>query len=214
MTEFISNLIGNDFLATLIMSFIPMIELKGSIVFARGAGIEIWYAFLLSYAGSTLVFFIIFFLLKPILKLLKKIKFIDKFALKLEYYFKDKAQRTLEKQQRKNKKGTMNERKLKMLSTFIFVAIPLPLTGVWTGTAVSVFLDMKFKDAVLPVAVGNFIAGLLIAGLAELCMLIFKSYAVLDYILYGLFGLAVILLIVFIVKVARKKQPVEDEGDL
>ena len=45
MTEFISNLIGNDFLATLIMSFIPMIELKGSIVFARGAGIEIWYAF-------------------------------------------------------------------------------------------------------------------------------------------------------------------------
>ena len=213
MTEFISNLIGNDFLATIIMSFIPMIELKGSIVFARGAGIEIYYAFLLSYLGSTLVFFLIFFLLKPILKLLKKIKFIDKFAIKLEYYFKDKAQRTLEKQQQKNKKGKMDERKLKMLSTFVFVAIPLPLTGVWTGTAVSVFLDMRVKDAILPVVIGNFIAGLLISGLAELCMLIFRSYAVLDYILYGLFGLAVILLTVFIIKVARKKPPVQNEGE-
>ena len=146
--------------------------------------------------------------------MLKKIKFIGKFALKLEYYFKDKAQRTLQKQQQKNKKGKMDEKKLKMFSTFVFVAIPLPLTGVWTGTGVSVFLDMKFKDAVLPVAIGNFIAGLLIAGLAELCMLIFKSYAVLDYILYGLFGLAVILLTVFIVRVCTKKMPVENEGDL
>ena len=74
MTEFISNLIGNDFWATLIMSFIPLIELKGGIVFARGVGFGFFKAFLLSYLGSTIVFVPVYFLLKPILKLLKKIK--------------------------------------------------------------------------------------------------------------------------------------------
>ena len=40
MTEFIRQLVGNDILATIFMSFIPLIELKGGIVFARGAGID------------------------------------------------------------------------------------------------------------------------------------------------------------------------------
>ena len=67
MTEFIVKLIGNDLLATLVMSLVPLIELKGGIVFARACGLDFITAFLLAYAGSTLVFFPIYFLLKPIL---------------------------------------------------------------------------------------------------------------------------------------------------
>ncbi len=200
MRDFISALIGNDYLATLLMSFIPLIELKVGMVFAWDKVNHIL-AFLLAYVGSTSAFFLVYFLLKPILNLLKKINFVNKIAVKIEKYFSDKATKTLDERKEKNKKG-ISEKLLKQLSVFIFVAIPLPMTGVWTGTAIAVFLDLKFSEAVLPVVVGNFIAGLLICLLSIFCNLVGIS---LDLILWILLGLAVLLLIVFIVKVLTKK---------
>jgi purine-cytosine permease-like protein len=76
------------------------------------------------------------------------------------------------------------------------------MTGVWTGTAVAVFLNMKFKDAVLPIVLGNLVAGVVISLLSELCALIW-SIAVLDYILWALLGLAIILLVITIIKISR-----------
>ena len=78
------------------------------------------------------------------------------------------------------------------------------MTGVWTGTAIAVFFNLRFKDAVLPVVIGNFVAGLIISILAEVC-LSFWNIAVLDYILYVLFALAIILLVIIIIKIAKKK---------
>ena len=213
MVQFIQNLIGNDFLATLIMSLVPLVELKGSIVFARGADISFLLAFILSYLGSTIVFFMIYFLLKPILNLLKKIKFLNVIATKIENYFELKAQETLEKQAKNGKNTHLSPEFLKRIGVFFFVAIPLPMTGVWTGTAIAVFLNLKFKDAILPVVLGNFIAGLLISLLAELC-LAFWTIQALDYILYALFAIALILLVVFIIKVVTKKtQSKEGKGE-
>lgn len=204
MVEFISSLIGNDFWATLVMSFFPLIELKGGIVFARGVGMGFFESLALAYLGSTLVFIPIYFLLKPILKLLKKIKFIARLAEKAESYCVEKANTALEQQKSSGKNSKMSDRLLKQLGVFVFVAIPLPMTGVWTGTAIAVFLNLKFKDAVLPVVIGNLIAGLIIAGLAQVCMSIW-SIAVLDYILYALFALALIFLVVLIIKVVKQK---------
>jgi uncharacterized membrane protein len=211
MADFISNLIQNNFLATIIMSCVPLIELKGAIVFARGMKYGFLYALGLSYLGSTIIFIPIFFLLKPLLKLLKKVKWFNKFACKVENYFADKAQQTIEKQKAKKSKRTMSEKLLKQLGVFIFVAIPLPMTGVWTGTAIAVFLDLKFKDVIWPVLLGNLVAGLIISALAELCIAVW-TLASLDYILYGLFALALIMLVVFIIKVAIKK-PKETRKD-
>ena len=98
----------------------------------------------------------------------------------------------------------MTPEMLKRLGVFLFVAIPLPMTGVWTGTAIAVFLNLKFKDAVLPVVIGNLVAGLIISGLAELCMAVWTIES-LNYVLYALFALAIVLLAVFIIKVIRKK---------
>ena len=92
MTEFIRELVGNDILATIFMSFVPLIELKGGIVFARGAGLDFFYSLILAYAGSTLVFFPIYFLLRPILNLIKKVKIFSKLAYKIEGYFSQKAE--------------------------------------------------------------------------------------------------------------------------
>ena len=200
MRDFISTLIGNDYLATLLMSFIPLIELKGGIVFAWGK-IDYFLGFLLAYVGATSAFFLVYFLLKPILNLLKKFQFINKLAVKIENYFSDKAKKTLNERKDKNKKG-INEKLLKQLCVFIFVAIPLPMTGVWTGTAIAVFLDLKFSEAVLPVVVGNLIAGLLICLLSFVCGVLSIS---LDLVLWILLCLAVILLLVFIIKILTKK---------
>lgn len=206
MRDFISTLIGNDYLATILMSFIPLIELKGGIVFAWGK-INYILAFLLAYVGSTLAFVLVYFLLKPILNLLKKINFINKIALKIERYFSDKASETLDKRKEKNKRG-ISEKILKQLGVFIFVAIPLPMTGVWTGTAIAVFLNLKFREAVVPVVTGNFIAGLLICLLSVVCNLVGIS---LDLILWILLVLAILLFVMIIIKILTKKSDGEKE---
>lgn len=208
MKLFISNLIGNEYLATLVMSFFPLIELKGAIIYAWDS-LGFLVAFALSYVGSTIVAIPIFFLLKPLLNLLKKIKFFNKFALKIEDYFKRKAEETLEKQKGKNAGRVRTERFIKILGVFIFVAIPLPMTGIWTGTAIAVFLGLKFKEAIPAIIIGNLIAGLLISGLSALCTIIGIS---LDLVLWILFALAGVLLILTFVKISLSK-PKYNEKD-
>lgn len=209
MVEFIVNLIGNEYWATAVMSLIPLIELKGGIVFARGAGLDFLTALVLAFIGSTIVFIPVYFLLRPILNLLKKVKPVKKIALRIENYFESKAQSTLNEQTQKERKKPMSETLLKQLGVFVFVAIPLPMTGVWTGTAIAVFLNLKFKDVILPVSLGNLVAGLIISILAQIC-LTFGNIQMLDYILYGLLALAVILFVVVLIKVMRSK-PKEEQ---
>ena len=127
--------------------------------------------------------------------MLKKIKWFNKLALKIEGYFSQKATTLKEKKQGKG----LSETGMKMLGVFLFVAIPLPMTGVWTGTAIAVFLGLKFKNAVLPVAVGNLIAGVIISILAEL------FYAYIDYILYGLLAVVLVGIVVLVIKLALTK---------
>lgn len=210
MVDFIQNLIGNEYLATFIMSFVPLIELKGAIVFGHGAGLQFIAAFLVSFIGSSLVFIPIYFLLKPVLNLLKKIKWFNKFALNIEDYFEQKAQQALEGQKGKSKK-TRSETYLKQLGVFIFVAIPLPMTGVWTGTAIAVFLGLKFKQVILPICLGNLVAGLIISALASICASVW-SIEMMDYILYALLGIAVILFAIVVIRIITKKSQREGEN--
>ena len=196
----VNNFTGNPSLTTLLVSIVPLIELKGSILFARASGLNFIMSYLYSYLGSTAVFFPIFFLLIPVLNLLKKWRVFNSFALAVEGYFSKKAQGVGNK-----KKGKLSETALKILGVFIFVAIPLPMTGVWTGTAIAVFLGLKFRYALPAVAVGNLIAGLIISVLAHL----FRDY--INYILYGLFGLVIIVLVITIVKIVLSR-PNKDKG--
>lgn len=211
MIEFIQKLIENDLISVIVVSLIPMIELKGGIVFARGVGFNFFEAFGLALLGSTLIVIPIFFLLVPILSLLKKIKLIDKIAIKAELYVQTRANEAVATQKKNGK--TLSETFIKQIAVFIFVAIPLPMTGVWMGTAIAVFIGLKFKDAFLPIIIGNFVAGLLISGLAQLCLTIFNDIMILDYILYTLFGLAVILLVIMIIKIVKQK-PIEEKGEV
>lgn len=100
------------------------------------------------------------------------------------------------------------------MGVFIFIAIPLPMTGVWTGTAIAVFLGLKFRQVILPVLGGNLIAGAIISVLAEL-FIKYLDIKYVDYLLYGLFALVVVMLVVFIVKVAlTKPKKAEEQAEL
>ena len=204
----IANLVGNNALATTIMSVIPLIELKGGIIFARSF-FGFFAALGLAYLGSTLVFFPVYFLLKPILNGLKKTKFFNKVAIKLENFFTKRASKAKVKAKESNKKAK-SEKLLKQLSVFIFVAIPLPMTGVWTGTAIAVFLGLSFKDAILPVVLGNLVAGTIISLLAQLFISIW-SIKILDYVLWTLFAIAVIVLVITIINLFKNKKKREEK---
>lgn len=188
---------GNEYVATLFVSMFPLIELKGAIPIGTGLfGLNLWVTAGVAYLGSTLISIVEFFILLPVFALLKKIGFIRKLVEKVEAIFKNKAAEIA----KKTDGSTESEaKKIMMISLFVFVAVPFPVTGVWTGTAIAVFLGLKFRESVLPIAGGNLIAGAIIT----LLTLFFKDYV--DIIIYVLFAIAIAMLVVFIVKVVRAK---------
>ena len=195
---------GNEYIATLFVSMFPLIELKGAIPIGTGLfGLNLWTTAGVAYLGSTLISIVEFFILLPVFALLKKIGFIKKLVEKVETIFKNKAAEIAKKTDGSTE---AEARKIMMLSLFVFVAVPFPVTGVWTGTAIAVFLGLKFRESVLPIAGGNLTAGAIIT----LLTLFFKDYV--DIIIYVLFAIAIVMLAVFIVKVVRSK-PAEESND-
>lgn len=196
LLEFLSEITDNSNLITFLVSMFPLIELKGAIPIGTGLNIPLLQSALLAYCGSSIIVIPIFFLLIPIFNLLKKIKFIKKLVEKIEAVFEKKAQDLAKKS---NGAPEEKVRKILILGLFIFVAIPFPVTGVWTGTAIAVFLNMKFKDSFLPIILGNLIAGTIITFITFL----FKDYV--DIIIGVLLIIAIIMLLIFIVKVIKSK---------
>ncbi len=199
IVNFLQSFIKNNYAIVLVISMFPLVELKGAIPIGTKLGLKLIQSAPLAYLGSTLICIPVFFLLVPIFNLLKKIGGVGRFIEKVELVLRNKALKIAKKAE-----GSAEDavRKVYMTSLFIFVAIPFPVTGIWTGTAIAVFLGLKFKDAILPLALGNLVAGILIT----LLTLAFGSYV--NIIIDVLFAIAVVMLIVFIVKIVRAK----DEG--
>ncbi len=201
--EFLLKLFGgNTYAATLFVSMFPLIELKGAIPIGTGLfGMPLWQTSLVAYLGSTIVSVAEFFLLIPVFNLLKRISFIKKLVLKVEGIFARKAEEIAKKTEGSAEKEA---KKIMLWSLFVFVAVPFPVTGVWTGTAIAVFLGLKFHESVLPIAAGNFVAGGIITLLT---FLLGEKYT--NYLIYALFVIALIMLVVFIVKIVRSEPKAE-----
>ena len=201
LADFLLKIFGSKYIVVLITSMFPLIELKGAIPIGEMYEINLFLTALIAYLGSTIISVAEFFLLIPIFNLLKKIGFIRKIIERIEGIFKRKAAKIAQKT---NGSVEAEARRIMMISLFAFVAVPFPVTGVWTGTAIAVFLGMKFRESVLPIAVGNLVAGAIIT----LLTFFFRAYV--DVIIYILFAVALIMLIVFILKIIRSK-PEENE---
>lgn len=200
--QFLLSLFGSPYLSVIAVSMFPLIELKGAIPIGTGSfSLPLWQTAALAYVGSTVIFVLVFFLLIPIFNLLKKIRFIRRLVEKIESIFRSKAQKMAQKS---NGSAEQEARRIMMWSLFAFVAVPFPVTGVWTGTAIAVFLGMKFRHAALPIALGNLVAGSIIT------LLTYLVGDKVDLIIYVLFAIALLMLTLFIIKVVRSKPETVD----
>lgn len=193
IVNFFRDLFGNDYLTTFFIALLPIVELRGAVPVAFTMGLSWWQAFGLAYLGSSIVAPILLLLLKPILELLKKVKFFNRFATAIESMFQDKAKSIAERAGKSD--SARKEEWIKIIGVFTFVALPIPLTGVWTGTAVAVFLGVKFWKALGAILLGNFTAGVIMTILSIFC----AEY--LNTILMVFFILVILLLALFIAKV-------------
>ena len=152
ISEFFRGIVGAE-LATLICAMFPIIELRGAIPLAAGMGIEWYWAFLLAVVGNMIPVPFILLFIRKILSWMEasRVKFFNKVATWLR------------------KKAEKNRPKIEKYSFWglcLFVGIPLPMTGAWTGSLVAAFIDMKFWKAMLSAFLGVLMAATIVTLVA------------------------------------------------
>lgn len=127
-----------------VISMIPILELRGGILLAAMFDINPVISFIICIIANIIVIPIALFLLEKIFKLLRKIKGFNKL---IDWFTK----KCLSKRDKLDKYG--------YLGLFLFVGIPLPGTGVWTGCFLASLLNMDKKKSFLAAALGVLLAG-------------------------------------------------------
>lgn len=145
------------YLATFIISMIPIIELRGAIpVGVLTFHLTYFEAFIISFIGNIIPAYFIVKYIRPIFDLLGKIKILKKII--------DWA---TEKATKKIAESTKLQ-KATLLGVYLFVAIPLPGTGAWMGSLIANFLDLPPKKAMPPIIIGVFTAGIIMLVLTAI----------------------------------------------
>lgn len=142
---FFLETVGEE-LCVFFCSMLPIIELRGAIPMGAAFGLPWWQTYLISIVGNMLPVPIILLFVKSVLTWMAgcKVKFFNKVANKMF----EKAEKNREKIE-----------KYAFWGLTLFVAIPLPATGAWTGTLVAALFDMKFWKSLLSALIGVMIAG-------------------------------------------------------
>ncbi len=143
--QFFLETVGKEW-CVFFCSMIPIIELRGAIPMAFAMDMPWWQAYILSVLGNMLpVPFILLFITKIIRWMSEsKVRFFNKFAGWLL---------------RKAEKNRAKIEKYAFWGVAFFIAIPLPVTGAWTGSLVAAVIDMKFWKAFFSALFGVMIAG-------------------------------------------------------
>lgn len=137
-----------NYLYVFLISMLPIIELRGAIPVATALGLDPVVSYIISIIGNILPVPFILLFITPFCNMLKKTKAFSWFPEWLE------------------KKVAKNEEKVtkyKNLGLFVFVAIPLPGTGAWTGALVASFIGYKFRHALLAISGGVLTAGVIMS---------------------------------------------------
>ena len=141
--------------AVFLTSMLPIIELRGALPLAiRMFQIPWPQAFLICFIGNLIPVPLILLLLDPIVKMLSHIKV---FRLFFRWLFK-----------RTRHRGSIVIEKYEEIGLLAFVAIPLPMTGAWTGALIAFLFGLNFVKSLLVIALGVFIAGIIVTCLSLL----------------------------------------------
>ena len=150
------------YLMVFLISMVPLIELRGAIPYAVGfinAGVPLSLplCYVIAILGNMLPVPIIFFFARKVLEWGKDKKYTKKFFT----FCIEKGHKGGEKLKEKSGKGLY-------VALLLFVGIPIPGTGAWTGTLAASFLDMDFKKSVVAVMGGVLLAGAIIGTLSAM----------------------------------------------
>ena len=155
--------IGNPYLVSAILSVIPATELKGSILYAATCGGRVWLAALVGYLTSLLFALFHTFVLPAVVRSLRRHPRAERLWMLLTARISESAESIL---CRAN--GSEDRRERLFLGVYAFVAIPLPLTGIWAGAILATMLDLDRGRTFFALAAGNFTAGGIVLAVAFL----------------------------------------------
>ena len=145
-----------QYLIIFLVSMVPIIELRGAMVYAVGYGLPYVPAMITCVIGNMLPVPIIYFFARKVLIWGADKKHIGKIC----NFFLVKGDHAGQKLVKKTGRGGL------FLALFLFVGIPVPGTGAWTGTLAASFLNMGFKTTVIAVSLGVILAGIIMATLS------------------------------------------------
>ena len=141
------------YLVTFLVSMIPIVELRGAIPIAEGMGLDLLIYYPIAIIGNILPVPIIYLFARKVLEWGKDKKYTKKFFT----WCIEKGEKGGEKL-----KSTAGNNGL-FWALLIFVGIPLPGTGAWTGTLAASFLKLDFKTSIIAVSLGVIIAGIIMS---------------------------------------------------
>ena len=142
------------YIITFLVSMVPIVELRGAIPIGVGMGVEWWHAVIISMIGNMVPVPFIFFFARKVLEWGADKPVIGKFFT----WCLNKGHKGGEKLQAKAGRGMF-------WALLLFVGIPLPGTGAWTGTLAASLLDLDFKKSVIAVTCGVALAAAIITVL-------------------------------------------------
>lgn len=152
--ELLRNFHLNRELIVLITSMMPIFELRGAIPLAvLHFKMPVLTAYIISWVGNLLPVLPIIYFLEPIRKALSHMKVIDRFFI----WFYARTYRRGEKVMR-----------LGAIGLSLFVAIPLPVTGAWTGSVLAILFNIKPRYAFPAIILGVTVAGIVVASFISL----------------------------------------------
>lgn len=155
MAETLAQTMVNSFqdkipeeLIVFIISLLPVLELRGGLIAASLLGVDFIPAFIISYVANMLPIPFILLFIRKIFQFLRDKRFFGKIILKLE---------------EKSAKKSESVKKYGRWGLLIFVAVPFPGTGGWTGALIAALMDMRMKYATPIIALGVLIAGVIMS---------------------------------------------------
>ena len=139
------------YLVCFLVSMVPLIELRAGVPFAVGMGLDYLTALIVCVIGNMIPVPIIYFFARKVLEWGRDKKYIGKFFT----YCIEKGEKGGRKLTAKAGRGGL------FVALMLFVGIPLPGTGAWTGTLAASFLNMGIKSTTASVCLGVIIAGII-----------------------------------------------------
>lgn len=159
--QFLTGTEQGKMLLTMLVSMIPIIELRGGLPFGVALGLPYYLAFPAAVAGNLIPAPFIIVYIRRVFELMRK--------------YLPRLNGLVDRLEKKAHLKGKKVQKYQYLGLWLFVAIPLPGTGAWTGSLAAAFLGMRLKKAMPAVVLGVLTAGCIMLGLTHVGINLFSG---------------------------------------